>query len=143
MRVFRRAGRSSSTEPAGQPREILGGALQRGEGDAPRLVGQRHLDVGAAGERLEQAPLGAGQILEAVREDGLAVPRVELRGEPLHRPAPDDVAVPEPEAVELGPVGGVERREIAVQVAGLDQPRLEVGERLPERVGEPRLRAER
>ena len=51
---------------------------ERCERDPTGLVRQRHLHLGAAGERLEQRPLGAGQVLEAVREHRLAVPRVEV-----------------------------------------------------------------
>ena len=68
-------------------------------------------------KRLEQAPLGPGQVLEAVCEDGAAVPGVELGGDPLRRVAPQQVAIPEPEAVELGAVGRVEPRQVALEVA--------------------------
>ena len=43
------------------------------------------MHVGARGERLQQPPLGGGQVLEAVREDGARVPGVELAGQPPDR----------------------------------------------------------
>ena len=70
----------------------------------------------ARGERLEQPPLRPGQILEPVREHRPAVPGVQLGAQPLDRAAAEQVAVPEPEPVELGPVGRVEQREIAVEL---------------------------
>ena len=48
------------------------------------------------------------------------------------------VAVPETEAVELLAVAAVELGEIAVEVAGLEQARLHLGDRRPEGVAEPR-----
>ena len=109
-------------------REILGRPLQRRERGAPGFIRQRHVDLGPSGERLEQAPLGRGQILEAVREDGLSVPRVELTLQPLARAAPQEVAVPETETLELGAVGAVQRGELAVEIAGVEQAGLELGE---------------
>ena len=58
--------------------EILGRAPQRREHRPSRLVGKRNGDLGARGQRLEQRPLSAGQILEAVREDRLR--RARRRG---------------------------------------------------------------
>src|SRR5258707_69622 len=61
-----------------QAREVLGGPPKRRERGPPGLVRQRDAHLGAGGERLEERPLGAGQILEAVREDGLRLPGVEV-----------------------------------------------------------------
>ena len=46
------------------------------------------------------------------------------------------VAVPELEPLQLGAIGRVEQREITAQVAGVDEPRLELGECAAERVRE-------
>ena len=42
--------------------------------------------------------------------------------------APLEVAVPQVEAVELADVRGVERREIAVEIFGAEQPTFELGD---------------
>ena len=122
----------------GERREILRRTPERGEGDAARLVGQRDVDLGTAGERLEQRPLRRRQVLEAVGEHGLAVPRVEIALEPLGGATPEHVAVPEAEAVELGAVGAVERGEIAAEIGRVEQARLQLAERRQQRVDEPR-----
>src|SRR5581483_6441284 len=119
-----------------KPLEVLGGAPERRERGPAWLVRKRDRDLGPPGERLEQRPLGAGQVLEAVREDGLAVPRVELGAQPLDRAAPDTVAVPQAEAVELGSVRGVEDGEVPLQLTGSEQAGLNLAERLEERVRE-------
>ena len=62
--------------------------------------------------------------------------------EPLGRAAAKEVAVPEPEPVELGAVGGVQPREVAVEVARVEQP-LSSSPSVGERVGEAAGRAER
>jgi len=49
---------------------------------------------------------------------------------------PLEVAVPEPEAVELLAIEPVELREVALDLVRLEQPRLELGDRLAERLGE-------
>ena len=124
----RRASAPGAPEPAAPPRrsrgelldalgetgEVLGRAPKRREGRSPRLVRQRDGDLGACRQRLEQRPLGAGQILEAVGEDRLAVPRVEVGPEPLDRMTAKQPSIPAPEAVELVPVTGVEHAELAV-----------------------------
>src|SRR5205085_11321602 len=90
--------------------------------------------LGAARERLEDRPLCAGEVLEPVREDRLAVPGVEVVPEPLRGAAALDVAVPE--LAELGAVRRVEAREVAADVLGLDECGLELAERAEQRVGE-------
>ena len=72
-------------------------------------------------------PLRRAQVLEPVGVDGPAVPGGEIAGEPLGGVAAAQVAVPEPEPVELGAVAAVELGEIAV-------------ERRPGRAGPPRAR---
>ena len=119
-------------------REVVRGARERREGLAPGLVGQRDVDLGPAGERLEQRPLRRGQILEAVRENRLAVPGVELGAEALARVASHELAVPEPEGVELAAIRAVQRAELTVEVGRVEQPALDVRERPEQRVGEPR-----
>ena len=101
---------------AGERREILLRAPERREGGAAGLVGERDRHLRARGERLEQPPLGAGQVLEAVGEHRPPVPGVELRAQALDRAPAEQVAVPEPEPVELGPVGrraARDRRRVA------------------------------
>ena len=89
----------------------------------PCLVRQRDGDLGAAGERAEQLPLGAGQILEAVREHRLAVPGLEVRLEPLDGVPAQRVAVPAAEPVELRAVGGEETTEVALERLRLERAR--------------------
>ena len=99
------------------------------------------MDVGSSGERLEQRPFRRGQVLEPVGERRLAVPGREVAAEPLAGASAEQVAIPEAEAVELVPVGGKERAELAVEVGRVEEPSLEVGERTEQRVreaGEPR-----
>ena len=62
----------------GERVQVVGGPRERGEGVAPGLVGQRHGHLGTRGQRLQQRPLSAGEVLEAVREDGLGAPGVEV-----------------------------------------------------------------
>ena len=92
---------------------------------------------GAAGaQSLEQAPLRAGEILEAVGEDGAPVPGVELAGDALDRAAPQEAPIPEAERVELLAVGGVQPRHVAVELLRIEQPGVELGERGTEGLGE-------
>ena len=98
--------------------------------------GKRDGDVRAAGERFEERPLRAGQVLEAVGEDGPVRPGVELAGDEVGGVSPAQVPVPEPELLELGAIRRVEKREVAAQLVGLDEPRLELRERGAERIRE-------
>ena len=68
-----RAG-SSSIAAAGQGGEIFLRPPERREGGPAGLVRHRDGQLGAGRERLEEAPLRPGQVLEAVREDRTAVP---------------------------------------------------------------------
>ena len=127
--------------PLGEAREVVGRARERGEGVPAGLVRQRDRHLGARGERLEQRPLGAGQVLEAVREHRPRLPGAEVAGGALGRVAALELAVPEPEPVELLAVGAVERGELALQLAGLEQRGLELGDGRAERIGEARRSA--
>ena len=143
--VLAGAGRKLLDPARGERGEILLRLPQRGEGRSAGLVRHRHGHLGAGRERLEQAPLGAGEVLEAVREDRPPVPGVEVGAQPLDRTAAKQVAVPEPEPVELLAVGGVEERQVAVELLRVEQPRLELAEDCEQRVreaGEPRRAAE-
>ena len=82
--------------PAGE--RCRSSAVRRSDANAgrPGSYGSDTLTSVRAGERLEQRPLRAGQILEAVGEDRLAVPGVEVGLQPLGRAPAQEVAVPEP-----------------------------------------------
>ena len=122
--------------PSCETCEVLLGAPQRRERRSARLVRKRDRHLRPAGERLEQRPFGAGEVLEAVGEHGLAVPGVEIRLQALGRVAAEEVAVPAVQPVELGAVGGIEHGEVAVELLGVEEPGLELAQRLLERVGE-------
>ena len=127
----------------GEAGEVVRGALERGERGPRGLVRERDGDLGAAGERLEEAPLRAGEILEAVGEDGAAVPGGEIAREPVGGERGARAArSARPELVELGAVGRVQERERAVELLRVDEAVLELGDRLGERVGEAGVRAE-
>src|SRR5205085_2369292 len=107
--------------------EVLGGAAERGERDAARLVRKRDRHVRAARERLEERPLRPGQVLEAVGEDRCAAPRGQVGGESLRSAPAQDVAIPHAQAVELGATRGVQTAELAAPAVGPawhDQKRL-------------------
>ena len=87
---------------SGERRQIHGRAREGGVDGAARLVRQRDMDVGARRERLEEAPLGAGEVLEAVREHRAVPPRPEVAGQPLDAPSTEHPAIPCIEPVELG-----------------------------------------
>ena len=78
----------------------------------------------------------AGQVLEAVGEDGPVRPGVELTGDEVGGVSPAQVTVPEPELLELCAIRRVEKREVAAQLVGLDEPGLELGQCRSERVRE-------
>ena len=90
--------------------------LERGEREPPGLVRERDGDVGAAREPLDERPLRRGEILESVRVDGTAVPRVEIAGHAVRRVAPLTIAVPPLEPVEL----------VAIRAQKVARARLEV-----------------
>ena len=131
--------------PVGERAEVSGRARERLERSPVRLVRKGDGHLGAAGERFQEGPLSSGQVLEPVCKDGSARPGVELPGHSIGGVAPQQVAVPEAELVQLRAVCGVEQCEVAAEIGGLDEARLELGQRGPERVreaGEPRRRAE-
>ena len=57
------------------------------------------------------------------------MPRVEVRLHPLGGVTPFEIAVPQAEAVELGAIGVVEQRQVAVDVGRVEQPRFELAQR--------------
>ena len=128
--------------PAGQPGKVVDGAPQGRIHGAPRLVRQGDVDVAARGERLEEAPLGSRQVLEAVREDGRAAPRVELAGEPLDRATAQRAAVPGAQPLQLVAVGAQQALERLRELVGVDERAVEVGDRAAERVRVPREAAD-
>ena len=101
----------------------------------PGSYGSETVTSARPGERLEQRPLGTGQILEPVRVDGPSVPRGEVAGHPLGRMAPLEIAIPEAEPVELLTVGAHQLAELSVDLFGLDEAGLELGDGGAERVG--------
>jgi hypothetical protein len=118
--------------------QVVRGATQRVERGPSRLVRKGDGDLGAARERLEQRPLGPGQVLEPVREDRPAVPGVEVVLDALDGVAPPELAVPDAEPVELRPIGRMQPRQVALELSLLDEAGLELGEGASERVGEAR-----
>ena len=141
-RVLPRARGKLLDRAAGQRRKILLRPAQRREGGTARLVGQRDRDLRARGQRLQQPPFGSRQVLEPVREHGPAVPRVELRREPLDGAPAEQVAVPEADRVELLAIRRVQAGEVAVagdalERASVQQARLELREDAEQRICEP------
>ena len=86
---------------AGERREIVDRPAERRVDGAAGLVGDRHVHLRARRERLEQAPLDAGEVLEAVREDRAVSPGPEIARQPLDGAAAKHAAVPSVDAVEL------------------------------------------
>ena len=134
--VLGRPRRQLLDSAVGERAEVLDRPLQRREGRSPGLVGQRDGDLAPARQRLEEPPLRAGQVLEAVGEDRSSVPGRELRAHALDGPAAQQVTIPEPEAVELAAVGRVQPAEVAAEVIRVDEAGLELGECREQRVGE-------
>src|SRR5439155_688610 len=69
MRHLAEARRELLDPPAGEVREVLGGATERRERDTARLVRKRDGHLGPTRERLEDSPFRSGQVLEAVGEE--------------------------------------------------------------------------
>src|SRR2546427_2228269 len=90
-----------------------------------------------AGNRRQKRTHRAGQILETFREDGFPAPRVELSRYAFRRMSSQEIAIPHPEPVELRAVGGVQRRQLTVQVVRVEQPGLELTYRCEQRICEP------
>ena len=135
MRVVGVARRQLLDPPGCEPRQVGCRTLERREGEPPGLVLQRHGDVHPPRERLEQSPLRAAQVLEAVGVDRTAVPGGELVRDPARGVAAPKVAVPETEPVELLAISPVELGEVAVDVARAPTT--------PLRAPQPRCRARR
>jgi hypothetical protein len=124
-------------ERAGSQRlKLLGGVVEPLECRAPRLVGKRDRDLGSACERLQECPFRRGQVLEAIREDRLALPGAQVACKPLGGRRPQEVAVPKSEAVELVAIRRVQTRQRTLQVVRRDQPSLDLGDRVAQRIGE-------
>jgi hypothetical protein len=119
-----------------QPGEITDGPLERRERGATRLVRDRDRDVGPRAQRLDERPLGRGQVLEAVRKHGRAVPGSEIGLQPLGGGAPKAVAVPRAEPVELLSIRTREPTEIALDFIRVDERGLELAERAEQNVRE-------
>ncbi len=119
--------------------EVSGRSCERCVRRSPGLVRQRHHDVRAGGERLEETPLGAGQILEAVHENRSVTPRRDLARQALHRPTPQPAAVPRPEPIELLPVRPCVRAERLVEIVRREQRAVQLGKGTPEGVRESRI----
>ena len=60
----------------------------------------------------------------------------DVTGDEVGGVSPAQVTVPEPELLELGAIRRVEKREVAAQLVGLDEPGLELGQCRSERVRE-------
>jgi hypothetical protein len=123
----------------GEACEILGRPPQRGEDRPSRFVRERDRYLGAGGQRLEQRPLGPGEVLEAVGEDRLPVPRGEIRSQTLDGVLAQQAAIPPREPLELVVVAGIERTELALDRLRGEQPLVELAERALERVDEARM----
>ena len=109
----------------------------------PGSYGSETVTSVRAGERLEQRPLGAGQVLEAVGEDRRAVPGVEVASEALDGFPPDAVPIAQAEARQLVAVRVDELRELAVEPTRIDERGLELADRLEQGVREARRRGRR
>ena len=127
----RRIARRQLLDGAGrQTGEIFGRPPKRGERRPAGLIGQGDRHRGTCRERFEKRPFRAGQILEAVREDRLAAPRVEIGAQSLDRVGAKDAAIPAAEPVELRAVRGIDGAELTVNRIRLEQPDLELVEGL-------------
>ena len=122
--------------PGSKPGEVLDGALEGAERSSARLVRDGNRDLGSTGQHLEKRPLGRGQILEAVCEDRLPAPGVEIAPKALDGCSPDEVPVPEPESVELRPVCVHEPGEVPVETIRIEESRVELAERGEQGLGE-------
>ena len=111
-----------------------------GERRPPRLVRQRHADVGAgpAGQRLHGVELQRRQVVEPVQEHRPAAPGRRPLAQRVERRTGEPLGVARAEALEPAVVGRVERREL------LGVGRRAPGRRpRPQRPGEPRRAHER
>ena len=117
-------------------RKILDRPLESREGCPSRLVGDRDCDIGPRGQGLQQGPLGSSQILEAVREDGLVVPGVEICSEPLDSGSSESVTISEVEPVELCSIRSGKPGKISLESIGIEEGGIELAKRGEQSVGE-------
>jgi hypothetical protein len=147
LEMPKRGGREAETRTGelldaagGELCEVRDRSLERLERGPRRLVrnGDRHL--GARRESLEQRPLRARQILEAVREHGRAGPGGQVAAQALDGAATEPVAIAQPERLQLFAVGDGDAPDVAAERIRLDETRSELAQRLQQRVREPRRR---
>ena len=124
--------------PEREAGEILDRPFERRECGSPRLVGDGHGDVGPRRQRLEERPLRARQILEAVGEDRRARPRLQVVLQSFDRAPPQAVAISEPEPRELRAIRVKEPAEVSVEPIHVHQAGLELADGREQRVGEAR-----
>ena len=125
--------RERAVGEAGELRRGLGQPLERRPAG---LVRERHRDVRAPGERADQRPLGLGQIFEAVREDRMPLPGVQLIGHAVGRGRPKLVTIPEAEPVELLAVRGVQAGKRPLELLGRDETGFDLADCVAQRVRE-------
>ena len=119
---WRSDGRGQSHHLFGECSQVVSGARERLVHDASGLVGQRDVHLPAGRERLDQAPLRAGQVLEPVREHRSAVPG--RRDRPSGARPPPAVARRDPTARACRAGRGT-RLTTAAELAGRDRPRVQ------------------
>ena len=124
------AGGSSSMCGPCERREVLERPRERRERCSPGLVrdGQRH--VRAPGECLHERPFGAREILEAVSEEGRSAPCVQIAAQAFDGIPTHAVAIAHAHPPQLLAIRADERRELAAQPVQLDEPGLELADRL-------------
>ena len=91
-----------------------------------------------AGERLHERPFGAGEILEAVGEERRSAPCVQVAAQAFDGIPTHAVTIAHAHPPQLLAIRADERRELAAQPVQLDEPSLELADRLQQRVREPR-----
>ncbi len=132
----RKLGHRAASE-AGQ---VAHRVLERGERNASGLVRDRHGDVRPCRKRLDQRPLGCGEILEAVSEYRRTIPGVEFALYPLGGATAEAVSIPQPERAQLRSIGAREAPEIAFDSRGIDKSRFQLSECSEKHLREPSRR---
>ena len=105
------------------PRDPRPSATSAAKAARAGLVRDRHRHLRARRERLEQSPLGAGQILEAVREDRRAAPGTEVASEAFDGFPPHAVAIAQAEPRQLVAICVDELRELALEPIAVHERR--------------------